>query len=31
VFLFGALTGERRQLAYDAELLYIARCSTTWA
>jgi hypothetical protein len=23
VFLFGALTGERRQLAYDAELLYI--------
>jgi len=23
VFLFGALTGERRKLAYDAELLYI--------
>src|ERR1700735_3583735 len=23
VFLFGALTGERRQLAYDPELLYI--------
>ena len=23
VFLFGALTGERRQLSYNAELLYI--------
>src|SRR6476620_8379270 len=31
VYYFGALTGLRRGLRFDRELLYMARCSTIWA
>jgi hypothetical protein len=31
VYYWGALAGKRRGLRFDPELLYAARCSTTWA
>ena len=31
VFLFGSLRGQQQGLEYDPELLYVGRCSTTWA